>query len=571
MLRILRVESLESRRMFAMAPVVPGDANADGTVNGLDIAAVSSHWLEHDAALGDVNTDGIVNGLDVTAIASHWLQTAVTAAQPEIQLDATNTATLHVDNGGAQFQLASHQYLTEPNNAALNTTFNGASQLTISFQLTQTTLGLDRTILSRWNFGSGSGTLAIGTGGHVHTEGELSVWLAAPNGNYQTQVYTSGAHLVASREYAVAIVFDGSQATANRVAIYIDGVAQSLSLEGAAAPVALASSNSALDVGRWGGNNRYFDGDLRNLQIWNVAKSATDVSLLNWQSTGLVQNFPLTESSGVRTDTVAGAQLLDPTGVGVQQSVTQWDGAGTLPTTFTVSPAGYAPGYVASSALNGLPALSFNGLNNALKYAGSLLPTDDSGDVFIVARFSGGGDYFEGDTLFSAANDTTTKNYVFFASYNGPVQVIPPSQGGGIPLARLRFRNGDTYNDDIRGSAVVLQANTTYVFHFFGLGAGLGWGITVNGAGDGPYYHASSDQSHAQIAGSWFGDSPLTNLTIGNFERSDGPQGWFAGLLSEIDVYGGTAAQPVLSAAVSASIVDYLMAKYGATRLGNDE
>jgi hypothetical protein len=58
-------------------PTVDGDINLDGVVNGLDIAAVSSHWLQSGSAAiaGDANGDGVVNGLDIALIASHWLQT----------------------------------------------------------------------------------------------------------------------------------------------------------------------------------------------------------------------------------------------------------------------------------------------------------------------------------------------------------------------------------------------------------------------------------------------------------------------------------------------------------------
>ncbi len=51
---------------------LPGDANGDGVVNGLDIALVASNWLTP-GPQGDVNFDGVVNGLDISLIASHWL------------------------------------------------------------------------------------------------------------------------------------------------------------------------------------------------------------------------------------------------------------------------------------------------------------------------------------------------------------------------------------------------------------------------------------------------------------------------------------------------------------------
>ena len=61
-------------------PVLPGDVNFDGIVNGLDISVVGSHWLRSGNGIqGDANYDGIVNGLDIAQIASHWL-TSVPAA-----------------------------------------------------------------------------------------------------------------------------------------------------------------------------------------------------------------------------------------------------------------------------------------------------------------------------------------------------------------------------------------------------------------------------------------------------------------------------------------------------------
>ena len=55
---------------------VPGDANFDGVVNGLDIADVASHWLQSGTGLeGDVNGDGVVNGLDIALVSANWLKT----------------------------------------------------------------------------------------------------------------------------------------------------------------------------------------------------------------------------------------------------------------------------------------------------------------------------------------------------------------------------------------------------------------------------------------------------------------------------------------------------------------
>jgi hypothetical protein len=499
---------------------------------------------------------------------------------PQIQLDATNTSTVATTPGGALFSAAQSQYMTEPDNATLDGVFNGATQLTIEFQARQTTLAANRNFLSKWNFGS-NGTMTIATGEHAGGDGEISVWFATASGNVAGVVETQGANLQASVTYDIAVVFNAGQ-----VQVYVNGQLQQTVVAFGAVPTSLAASSGIpLDLGRWNGMGNYIDGALANLNIWTIAKSQSQIQSLNGdtlsyaqmnasQRAGLAESFALSQASGPATDDVTGQQMLNPTGVVREQIVTSWRATGSMPIVFTPSPEGQAPDLVASvPSMNGQAALKFNGINDALKYASTVLPSEDSGDVFIVAQFTGGGDNFEGDTLFSASSDTTPVDYVFFASYNPASSVVPASVGGGVPLPRFRFRD-DTFQTDVRGSQVVLEPGVTYVMHFWGLGTGNGYGMTINGLDVSPFYSGPSAQpapGFDTVAGSWFGASAnLTNLTIGDFERSDGAQGFAAALISEIDVYAGTAAQPVLPLSVAQQIVNRLLAKYGATPLGND-
>ncbi|MES1212972.1 MAG: dockerin type I domain-containing protein [Singulisphaera sp.] len=60
----------------AAQPVLVGDVNHDGIVNGQDLALVSSNWPHTGAGIvGDVNNDGIVNGQDIALVSSNWLAT----------------------------------------------------------------------------------------------------------------------------------------------------------------------------------------------------------------------------------------------------------------------------------------------------------------------------------------------------------------------------------------------------------------------------------------------------------------------------------------------------------------
>ena len=495
-------------------------------------------------------------------------------ATPQIHLDATDASTVETVPGGALFNAAESQYMTEPDNPALDGLFNNTSQLTIEFQTRQATLSTNRNFLSKWNYG-GNGSIAVATGMHSGDEGEIAVWFASFNGDIAGGLETQGANLLAGVTYDIAVVFNAGQ-----VQIYVNGQAQTTMLETGSIPTTIAASgNIPLDLGRWNGLGRYLDGTIDNLNMWNVARTQAQIQSLAGdntpyaqmnadQRTGLVQSFPLTENGGPSIDSVTGNQMLNPTGIVREQIVASWSGSGTLPTVFTPSPLGQAPDYVASvPSMNGQAALKFNGLDEGIKYASGQLPNEQSGDVFIVAQFTGGGDNLGVDTLFSSSSDTTAEDYVFFASYN--TANTPVNEGGGEPLFRYRFRNGG-FQTDMRGSQVEVQIGVTYVLHVWGLGTGNGYGMSINGLDDSPFY-TTNPGGYPTTAGAWFGASAnLTNLTIGDFERSDGAQGFAAALIAEIDVYAGTPAQPILPAALSAQIVDALLTKYGATRLGND-
>jgi hypothetical protein len=312
--------------------------------------------------------------------------------------------------------------------------------------------------------------------------------------------------------------------------------------------------------------------DLPADMLHNGIVNAQDIALVasNWGQTAVTINNPELQLDA----TDSGSLVL--TGAPGQQTVSSWTAKGSLTDTFTVSPASNgAPAFIPQSNMNGQPAVSFTGVSagptgsmQALKYAGAALPNETSGDVYIVAEFKGPTDVERLDTLFSSASDTTAFDYQFFALYSN-VWGTAPDQGAGQSLARIRWRD-DGLQDDVRGELTQLQSNVPYVFHFCGNGLGSNaYGMSINGLDQGPpLYHTYN----GGYDGSWFGSiANRTNMTIGDFERSDGPQGGFNGLISEIDDFAGTAAQPTLPSGQSAAIVDYLMQKYGATRLGLDE
>lgn len=103
--------------------------------------------------------------------------------------------------------------------------------------------------------------------------------LAANGGNAWAR--TTGADLAAGTWYDVAVVYDGTQGTANdRIKVYI-GAVQSASTTGAGTlPASLPAVTEALLFGSpRGTGDAFFNGDLANVRIWSgVAKTAGELS-----------------------------------------------------------------------------------------------------------------------------------------------------------------------------------------------------------------------------------------------------------------------------------------------------
>lgn len=56
-------------------PRIAGDAQDDGTVNGLDISVLIANWKKSDKDYNLVDTEGeenILNSLDISNVISHW-------------------------------------------------------------------------------------------------------------------------------------------------------------------------------------------------------------------------------------------------------------------------------------------------------------------------------------------------------------------------------------------------------------------------------------------------------------------------------------------------------------------
>ena len=93
------------------------------------------------------------------------------------------------------------------------------------------------------------------------------------DGSSNGSIYTTGLGLTTGHWYHIAVVYDGTQATASdRVAIYINGRIQTNNVDGSAVPTILPATTQNLALGaNSDGSNNFFQGNMDEVSIWRTA------------------------------------------------------------------------------------------------------------------------------------------------------------------------------------------------------------------------------------------------------------------------------------------------------------
>ena len=132
---------------------------------------------------------------------------------------------------------------------------------------------------------------------------------AVGNNNDLMEAYPSGLLMLTNTWIHVAAVYNASGATdADKMKIYINGVAQSLVFNGTTPPTTAVNSAPAL-IGSESINANYdicYTGRVNDFRIWNTARSATQVLIsanqsLSGSTTGLIAEYRLNELPGSTT------------------------------------------------------------------------------------------------------------------------------------------------------------------------------------------------------------------------------------------------------------------------------
>lgn len=83
-LSFYRDSILEITSPNTIPETIPGDANGDGVVNGMDVTILAGNWQQTSSSgtlSGDFNHDGVINGSDVTILANHWHSTVSSSTE----------------------------------------------------------------------------------------------------------------------------------------------------------------------------------------------------------------------------------------------------------------------------------------------------------------------------------------------------------------------------------------------------------------------------------------------------------------------------------------------------------
>lgn len=191
----------------------------------------------------------------------------------------------------ARFAAASSEDLSVADNAA----FTFTSALSASFWINQTDLATDRAFLGKWTFQT-DGEWVIQSGMAVaSTSADITIFLATSAADNGTgcRMNFNDADMSSGSWYHVAMVYDGTlSGDANRLKVWVNGVAKTLSANAGAVPSSLRDGGATFYLGRFGGTlTRYYNGDMDEVGLWNRALTAAEVATLYNDGDGVTYPF----------------------------------------------------------------------------------------------------------------------------------------------------------------------------------------------------------------------------------------------------------------------------------------
>lgn len=176
-----------------------------------------------------------------------------------------------VGNAWATFNTS--QYGSAPDSPS----YPDGSVMTISAWIRAGTLSTQQGIVSKWNYnqaGTNYGEWALQTNGSNQIRMFLTSGAGDDGVNY---IDTTNAGLTTNTWTHVAAVYDGSQAAANRIRIYINGVQASTTVTGTIPTSIYAAGTNPVYIGDFNGLNRGFSGSIDEVKIYSRPLNANEI------------------------------------------------------------------------------------------------------------------------------------------------------------------------------------------------------------------------------------------------------------------------------------------------------
>jgi len=285
-------------------------------------------------------------------------------------------------DAACRFASASSQYLSKT-----SPTFAPTTKMTIRCSWKPTSVGALQAIACRWTPGNTSNQFILA----MQANGKMSLYVADAVSDPSNNVCIGSTVLVAGSQYEIAVVYDGTQAAGSRVAMYVNGVAETITEVGTI-PATLTTSTAILDVGVlydaiWHANGALARLGFSSLALSGAALTAAHTSTFWADMTAARQAdwfsfYNLCEASSTRVDST-GLNNLTPTngptvaagpgeGLAVNNSpVKRWEDQSGNADHATQSTIAAQPLWIASGK-NGRPTVRFDGVNDAMSTASSV-------------------------------------------------------------------------------------------------------------------------------------------------------------------------------------------------------
>lgn len=152
---------------------------------------------------------------------------------------------------------------------------HGATAASFSIWLNRDTAGVNQALMHKSNDADTNWCFEL-----TANSSDDFVWITSNGGS--TAIGTVTTTLSASTWYYLTVVYNGAGAAdADKIKMYIDGTAQSVTFSGAAQPSSLPTiaGSHAFYMGQRGSSTLFLDGTLENGKIWTVALDPSEVAI----------------------------------------------------------------------------------------------------------------------------------------------------------------------------------------------------------------------------------------------------------------------------------------------------